>query len=148
MCGFPKTESPSYTNQIGILKNKKKFIVVVDKDTIALTDKGLAEAEMVPPAMNNQEALTKCKEQIKMGKGKLVFDLLSDGKTYSRAEIGKAIGSDHTNRSFINILGPLKTLEFIEYTTKDGEKACRMLDEVFPFGRPDEAESKSSDNEE
>ena len=139
MCGDPK-ESRSYTNQIGILKNEKGFIVVVDKETIHLTDKGLEHAELVPPAANNEEALSKCREKLKMGKGKKVFDLLSDGKTYTYAEIGNAIQNDHTQRSFTNIMGPLKTAEFIEYTKKNGEKACRMLDDVFPFGRPNAEE--------
>lgn len=136
MCGFPKAESRSYTNQIGLLKNKKGFLVVIDKETICLTDKGLENADMDAPAMTNEESWTTSKEKLKMKKGKMVFDLLTDGKTYTRKEIGEAIGSDHTNRSFNNILGPLKTLGYIEYLEKDGEKACRMLEDMFPFGAP------------
>ena len=137
LCGFPKDESRSYKNALTILDKKKGYIVRVDKETLYITEKGLPEADMEAPAGNNEEALEKAKEKIKMGKGKKVFELLSDGKTYTRAEIGEAIGSDHTARSFANILGPLKTLGYIEYTEKDGEKACRMLDDMFPFGRPE-----------
>ena len=140
MCGFAKKETGSYTNQIGILKNKKKYIVV-DKDSIYLTEEGLKHAEQEAPVADNCEALEKAMGKIKMGKGKLVFKLLSDGKTYTRQEIGAEIGNDHTKPSFTNILGPLKSLGYIEYVEKDGEKACRMMDDMFPFGRPNGAET-------
>lgn len=136
LCGFPKNESRSYANQIGILKKQKEWIIVVDAETIALTKEGLKHAEDEPPAVDNNDNLEKAKEKIKMSKGKKVFELLSDGKTYTRAEVGKAIGSDHTIRSFNNILGPLKTLGYIEYVEKNGEKACVMTEDMFPFGRP------------
>lgn len=136
LCGNAKGKSRSYTNQIGILKNNKKFIIVVDKATMHLTEAGLKNAEQVLPAADNQAALDQAKDKIKMGKGKKVFEYLSDGETRTYAEIGKTIGNDHTNRSFQNIIGPLKSLGYIEYTEKDGQKACRMLDEMFPFGRP------------
>jgi hypothetical protein len=138
LCGQAKSESRSYVNQIGILKNKKGFIVVVDADTIYLTEKGLKNAEAVPPEANNEDALEAAKAKIKMGKGKKAFAFLSDGETRSYSEIGTAIGNDPAQRSFQNIIGPLKTLGYIEYTEKDGEKACRMVDEMFPFGRPNE----------
>jgi len=136
LCGFPKKESRSYTNQIGILKNNKEWIIVVDAETIALTQEGLKHAHAEPPAVDNNESLEKAKEKLKMGKGKRVFELLSDGKVYTREEIGKAVGSDHTNRSFNNILGPLKSVGYIDYVEKNGEKACVMTDDMFPFGRP------------
>jgi hypothetical protein len=147
MCGFGKEESRSYKNQITILKKKKEFIVLVDDDTMHLTEKGLNEADPEAPAATNDECLEAAKSKIKMAKGKKVIDLLSDGKTYTRAEIGEAIGSDHTQRSFSNILGPLKTLGFIDYVEKNGEKACVMTDDMFPFGRPADGEEEEENEE-
>ncbi|KAL3914702.1 MAG: hypothetical protein SGARI_008354 [Bacillariaceae sp.] len=134
LCGHVKTVPRSFTNQMGILKKKKQWIVV-DGDDIALTEEGLKHAETTPPPANNEETWNQAKDKIKMGQGKKVFDFLCDGETRTYKEIGEKIGRDHEVRSFQNILGPLKTLGYIEYVTKDGEKACRMLDEVFPFGQ-------------
>lgn len=43
--GQVKNESRSYVNQVGILKNNKKYIVVIDKDAMHLTNEGLNYAE-------------------------------------------------------------------------------------------------------
>ena len=135
LCGF-SAETKSYVNSLGLLKNKKKYIVF-DKETITITELGLVHAEPIAQAKSNQELLDTAKEKVK-GKGKLVLDVLFDGKTHSRVAVGEAIDADPTKKSFMNIFGPLKKLEFIEYVKDEaGEPGFRMTDCLFEIeGRP------------
>ncbi|CAB9525348.1 expressed unknown protein [Seminavis robusta] len=144
MCGFNK-ETKSYGNCLGNLKNKKKFIAY-DKETIELLPAGEENAEPEAELGSNAEVLEACKAKVTGGKPKQVLDILSDGRTYSRAKIGEMIGSDHTKKSFINILSPLKKPGYIEYVKDENdEPALRMHDDMFPFGgRPG---SSSSDED-
>lgn len=149
LCGFPKQESRSYLNQISILKKKKNFIVLDGKDFIGLTEEGLQNAEQVAPVTSNRESLDAAKAKIESAKGKRIFEIAEDGQTHTYAEIGRLIQSDHTKRSFLNLLGPLKNKHTcIEYvTTETGEKAIRMVDDMFPFGRPGEEAPVGSETE-
>ena len=135
-CGFP-TETKGYVNALGQLKNKKKFIVY-DKETIYITDLGLQHAEPIAQAESNQDLLNNAKEQVKSKQSKRILDVLFDGCTHSRAAVGTAIDVDHTKKSFMNLVGPLKRLEFIEYVTDEhGEAAFHMTDNLFEVeGRP------------
>jgi hypothetical protein len=133
LCGYSK-ETKAYGNCLGNLKNKKKYIEY-DKDTITLTDLGEENAEPEEELGSNREVLEKAKEKVKGAQGKKILDALSDGRILSRDKIGEIIGSDHTKKSFINILSPLKKLDFIEYIKdENGDAALRMTDEMFPFG--------------
>ena len=133
LCGVPK-ETKSYANSITVLK--KKGFAIVDKETITVTEFGMKHADAVEPTESNKDSLEMAKKQLKLNKCKQILDLLSDGKTYTRVEIGAEIGADPTTKSFLNLLSPLKTPGYIDYVKKDGEKAIVMQDWMFPAGRP------------
>ena len=100
-----------------------------------MTDLGEEHAEPEAELGSNKEILEKAKEKVKSNKSKKILDILFDGCTYSRAKIGKMIDADHTKKSFINLLSPLKKEFYIEYVTdEDGNQALRMHDDMFPFG--------------
>jgi hypothetical protein len=137
MCGFPK-ETKSYDNSLRLLRKTKGYIVV-DKETITLTELGLEHAEPTEPTESNSDILAQAKDKIKSKKSKQILDILADGRTHTRKEVGSIIDADPTKKSFVNLLSPLKTLNYIDYLQDDGgEQALRMEDSMFPFGRPGE----------
>jgi len=78
------------------------------------------------------------KKQLK-GKSRLIYEILTDGRVHTRASIAERIGHDHTLASYKNMISPLKSLGFAEYVAMNGERALRMLDSEFVYGRPSQS---------
>lgn len=136
ICDLTKETDESYGNSPTLLKNKKKYIIV-EKDTIEVTELVSANAEEVEQNGNNAQSLEQAKAKIESSKSKRIMDILSDGRIHTCAEIGAIIDADPTKKTFVNLLSPLKELEYVEYVKNEkGEAALRMTDWMFPFGRP------------
>lgn len=134
MCGYPKENGKGYTNALGMLKNQKKY-VVVEKQTLAFTDLGREHAHPVATATSNEEQWEIAKDQIKSAKGKMIIDILSDGRAHSKQDIADALGVDVTSKGFTNLVSSLKGGDFIEYCDDahgNKNKAIRMSKWLFP----------------
>uniref|UniRef100_A0A7S3P8P0 Uncharacterized protein n=1 Tax=Amphora coffeiformis TaxID=265554 RepID=A0A7S3P8P0_9STRA len=136
LCGFPK-ETKSYTNCLGQLKKEDGGLIIVDKDYIILTDKGMDKANPEAPLGNNKEALQKALTKFKSSKQKQVLEILSDGRVHTHQKIAELIDADHKKKSFGNLLGPFKTAGYaVAVKMNSGEKALEGTEELFPFGKP------------
>lgn len=137
MCGLTK-ETKAFTNSLGILKNKKMYLVY-DKDTITINEEGLRHGDGGAELGSNQDLLVAAQGNVKGNKSKELLAYLFDGRTKTRADVAAHIGSDPTSKGFTNLLGPLRKLNYVEYVQEGGKPALRMTDDIFTFeGRPDE----------
>lgn len=113
-----------------LLNMKKDGLIEYTTTTVRLTQAGLDELgdAAIIPATNEgiQDAL---KDTIKQKKSKEIFDILTDGKAYSKAEIAKKLGVEE-NKSFGTYLSALSKVS----EKVDGK--IRLKDEAFPIGRP------------
>lgn len=126
--GSPK----SFANTIATLK-KKENLVMYDKDSIWLTEEGknyVGEEAFAAP-QSNDEMQDRVRETLKGGKPKKIFDFLLDGEWHTRDEIAEHLGDDPTKKGFKNSIGSLS-----KHVEKK-EKSCRLLDYLFPAGRPE-----------
>ena len=132
----------SYKTMCGILRRKK--LIQYDKDTIWLEEAGLKKVgpELANTPKTNTEFHDKLKEQLKMKKGREIFDFLLDGQVHSFTEIAHAVGVDPGNASLKTYL----TTSITKYTDKtkgpNGEKMFALNDSCFPF----EPRPTSNDN--
>ena len=80
---------------------------------------------------NNDEAQNMLKETLSVGKSKKMFDILTDGAAYTRAEIAEKVGMDPSKKTFQT---------YISYLSKIVEKVdrgkIRLIETAFPCGRP------------
>lgn len=111
---------------------KTQLIEYVDSGQMKLTQQGLELAgDAAKPPENNDAAQEMLKEKLAVSKSKEMFDVLADGRAYSRAEIASAVGMDVNAKTF-------KT--YISYLSKLVEKVdggkIRLMDIAFPCGRP------------
>ncbi|CAB9518891.1 expressed unknown protein [Seminavis robusta] len=129
MAGIP--DKKTFDTYCGTMKNKKGLIVY-DKETIELTEKGREEVgpAALEVAATNDAMHDKIKEQLKNKRSREIFEILADGRAWSKDELADKMGIEN-NKSFGTYLSALS-----KYTekTKDGKYALK--DEVFPFGRP------------
>lgn len=115
----------------------KKGLVESSNGNLCLTDKGREAAGNVEGAESmptcNEEVHESIKEKLKGKKVKLIFDILSDGATHTKASIMER--ADVTNpKTFAPLLSrELKKPGYIDYPSKD---CVRLVDSCFPFGRP------------
>ena len=122
----------SFANTIANMKIKEK-LVAYDKDAIWLTEKGrgyVGEEALAPPE-NNEAMHDMLKDTLKGKKPKEIFDLLSNGEWWTRAEIADELGDDESKKGFKNAASTLSKL-----VEKKGGKS-RLLDMCFPCGRPE-----------
>uniref|UniRef100_A0A7S2VEL8 Uncharacterized protein n=1 Tax=Entomoneis paludosa TaxID=265537 RepID=A0A7S2VEL8_9STRA len=122
----------------GILKNKKGWIQYDSKTTMSLTEAGREEVErhfgpdeLKVVTASNDMYHDKIKEGLKSAKSREIFDLLKDGKAYTKEEMANALGLE-INKSFGTYLSGLS-----RFTEKmAGGQKYRLSDDVFPCGRP------------
>jgi hypothetical protein len=117
-----------------LLNMKKNGLVTYDTSTVRLTEKGLEEVgpEAVAVPTDNTAMQDKLKEQIKQKKSREIFDILTDGKAYNRAELA-AMMKLEDNKSFGTYVSALsKVIE------REAGK-IRLKDIAFPCGRPSNA---------
>jgi hypothetical protein len=148
-CGFAKAESKSYCNALGILKSKSMQITY-DKETITILDKGFAAADLDAPIGTNDDAIAAAKAKAKF-KGKKhgeIIDIVADGQVHTRAEIANRIGTDMAKKSFMNLLGPIKTNDYITYVkTAQGEPAIQATESLLPFSSMDDNGTGNGDDD-
>jgi hypothetical protein len=136
-CGFAKAESKSYCNALGILKSKSMQIAY-DKETITILDKGFAAADLDAPIGTNDDAIAAAKAKFKGKKQGEIIDIVADGQVHTRAELANRIGTDMAKKSFMNLLGPIKTNDYITYlNTAQGEPAVQATETLLPFSSMD-----------
>lgn len=111
---------------------KKKGWIEQVGNCLKLTEKGMEEVgdNAVAIPQTNDDMQAKLKEQIKQKKAYLIFDLLADGKAYTRAEIADKLGWKQ-NKTFATYMSNLSKL----VDKVDGKKV-QLKDDAFPFGRP------------
>lgn len=97
---------------------------------LKLTKKGLEEVgpEAVARPKNNDAAQEKLKAQIKNKKAHEIFDILVDGRAYSRDELAKKLGVEK-NKTFSTYVSYLSKV-----VDKEGNK-LKLKDVAFPCGR-------------
>ena len=114
-----------------LLNMKNKGLVTYTKDTVRLTEKGWEEVG--PEAANvpktNDAMQDKLKENIKQKKAREIFDILTDGKAYSRKELAAKMDMED-NKSFGTYVSALSKV-----TERENGK-IRLMDVAFPVGRP------------
>ena len=129
LAGIP--DKKIFDTVCGTMKSKDKWISY-DKDTIELTEKGRdqvgEEALQVPT--NNDALHDKIKEQLKSKRSREIFDILADGRAYSKEEIAKRMGVE-LNKSFGTYLSGLSN-----HTERVEGGKYRLKDDVFLVGRP------------
>jgi hypothetical protein len=115
-----------------ILNMKNKGLVVYDTNTITLTDKGRDQVgpEALEVPQNNDAMQEKLKEDIKSKRSRDIFDLLVDGKAFSRGELADMLKMEN-NKSFGTYVSSLSKVS----ERVDGGK-IRLKDIAFPVGRP------------
>ena len=111
---------------------KNKGLVSYDTHTITLTDQGREQVgpEALEVPQNNDAMQKKLKEDIKSKRSREIFDLLIDGKAYSRGELADMLKMEN-NKSFGTYVSSLSKLT----ERIDGGK-IRLKDIAFPVGRP------------
>lgn len=146
-CGFAKAESKSYCNALGTLKSKSMQITY-DKESITILDKGFAAADPDAPIGTNDDAIAAAKGKFKGKKQGEIIDIVADGKVHTRAEIANRIGTDMAKKSFMNLLGPIKTNDYIKYVkTTQGEPAVQATEALLPFSSMDDNGAGGGDDD-
>jgi len=114
-----------------LLNMKNEGLVEYSATAVWLTKKGIeqaGDAAIVP--QTNAEAQEKLKKMIKQKRSREMFDLMTDGQAYSRAELASGIGMEQT-KSFGTYVSALS-----KHTTKDEGGKMSLIDAAFPEGRP------------
>jgi predicted helicase len=146
-CGCGKAESKSYCNALGLLKTKQKHITY-DKEFITILDTGFAAADPEAPIGTNDDAIAAAKAKFKAKKQHEIIDICADGQVHTRAEIAERIETDMTKKSFMNLLGPLKTKDYITYVkTAQGEPAVQATEDLLPFSSIHVSSDEEEDEE-
>ena len=112
---------------------KKELIEYPDKDTIRLTAKGKAQADLADaPAADNESVQADLKKQfLGGGKAAQMFDILVDGRVHDRLAVASTVGI--TNKATLAVtLSNMKKNGIIEYD----RTTVQLTDKCFPFGRP------------
>jgi hypothetical protein len=123
---------------------KKTGAVDYDSNTVWLTEKGkkMLPADAFRKPQTNDKMLKKLKEQVDGTKPKEIFDVLTDGKAYTRQELADKLQVQNNN-SFGTYISKLsKVAERV-----DGKKKIRLPDVAFPCGRPCDRQKGEKDCE-
>lgn len=125
------TSKGSFNTTIANIKKKKNH-VDYDRDSIWLTEEGReyigTDALAVP--QDNSGIQEKMREEMIKGiKPRQMFDVMTDGLWYSRAELAAAMNIPN-NASFKTYMSSLSKV-----VERDNGK-IRLLDMAFPCGRP------------
>ena len=116
---------------------KKKGLIEQIGSCLKLTEKGVEaiggeDAIAAATHESNEDAQDILKEQVKGGtKARAIFDLLTNGNAYTRAEIAEKLGYDQ-NKTFQTYMSYLSKL----VDKVDGNNKVRLKDIAFPCGRP------------
>lgn len=119
-----------------ILNMKNKDLVQYDATTLWLTTRGVETVghRAVAPPVDNVAMLEKLKDGVKGKKPRDIFDILTDGRSHTRAELAVTMGLPG-NKSFGTYVSALSKV-----VERDGKK-IRLPDLAFPCGRPCDKEA-------
>lgn len=130
--GNNKTNA-GYVKNVGILK-KHGLIAKVGKDSIELTDLGMAFVEDSDPS---NISLVKFHDNIKAlltKKGAAIFDTIKDRKVHDKIEVAKRLGYDLNELSgYDKDLSKMATLGFL----RKNKMEIQLTDVCFPFNLSD-----------
>lgn len=126
--GLAGMDKKVFDTVCGTMKKKDQW-VVYDKDTIELTEEGREQVdpEKMKKAATNDELHERNKEQLKHKKSREIYDIMKDGRYYSKEGLAEAIGLEN-NKSFGTYLSGLSKLS----EKKDGK--YRLKDDCFLCG--------------
>lgn len=114
-----------------LLNMKKKGLVTYDSKTASLTDAGVdqigPEATSVPQSNDAMQA--KLRELIKQKKSREIFDIMLDGRFYSRSELAEKMCTED-NKSFGTYVSALSKI----VDRENGKIGLKGM--AFPCGRP------------
>lgn len=112
---------------------KKNGWIEVTAETVVLTSEGMDRAnpgDLEVPS-SNAEHHEKIKTQRKLTpKAIAVFDMLVDGRVYSKQDVANAIFDGKMNSTFRNTLADLSKHKIIE---RPDSSSLRLTDKMFPF---------------
>ena len=118
---------------------KKQGLITQVGTCLELTDKGMDkvgdDVSLAVP-QTNEDIQSKLKAQIQQKRAHLIFDVLTDGRAYTRAEIAEKLGWEQ-NKTFQTYMSYLSKL----VDKVDGK--VQLKDEAFPFGRPCDSEEQA-----
>lgn len=113
---------------------KKQGLIEYDNKGMKLTEKGLEEVgpDAAAPPQNNDAAQEMLKDTLKGRPKKTfeMFDVLTDGRAYSRADIAEKVNMDENAKTFKTYISYLSKI-----VEKEGDK-IKLKDTAFPWGRP------------
>lgn len=127
------TNLRSFNTTLLNIKKKKGFIQY-DKDSVWLTEEGreyLGEDALAAPADNTAMQAKIRAELIKGQKPRQIYDLLLNGEWWTKDEIAEGMGIPN-NKSLGTYISSLSKV------VERDSASIRLLDMVFPFGRPGE----------
>mmetsp|Transcript_11010 Transcript_11010/g.20962 ORF Transcript_11010/g.20962 Transcript_11010/m.20962 type:complete len:172 (-) Transcript_11010:91-606(-) len=138
-CGYTDKKSTGFV--VALSNLKKKFqCLVYDANSITLTDLGQSMAEPVEniSISTNRDHMANIRASLKGNKGKMVFDVLSDGKIHTRDSVAMAVGYKNAKCTGFSVaMSQLVSSGFMEYCENEkGVPSLLLTDAVFPFGRP------------
>lgn len=104
-----------------------------NKDTLSLTEAGLAAAPEVVPPQSLAEVHDRMKSLLEP-KARELFTALEDGKAHTRSEMMKGCGYKHEKSTgWQKCLSQLRALDLADYTDgPDGTKGIRLTSIAFP----------------
>ncbi|KAL3912768.1 MAG: hypothetical protein SGILL_006754 [Bacillariaceae sp.] len=139
MCSV--TNHHTFDTTLSAMKKSGLIEYESGKGVLKLTGAGLEKVgpDAVAPVADNTAAQDALKNNLKQGgnKTKAMFQILTDGRAYSRAEIAEQMGMDETAKTFKTYISYLSKL-----VEKDEDGKTRLIDDAFPFGRPCDNEDK------
>lgn len=140
LSGYKGMNNPGFKKATGNLK--KAGLLAYGRNTIRLTDTGLAKAGKVSPPKTNAATHQRLKALLNSRIAEKLFDSMSDGRLYRRAEVAAACGYDtEESSSFVKFLGNLSSLGIVEYPkdpNDSSKRLVRLTDIAFPLGRGSE----------
>ena len=98
--GLTGMDKKVFDTVCGTMKKNEKW-VIYNKDTIELTKEGKQQVdpEKLKKATTNDDLHERNKEQLKHKKSREIYDIMTDGRWYSKKELAEAIGVE-ANKSF------------------------------------------------
>ena len=116
-------------------KLKMDGLILYTKDMIQLTDEGRSQADCSTVPRDNRSFHDHLKDKFLTGASELLFEAMTDGRTYDCEFIGELLDDGTDNTTVKEGLATLAELGLIDYPRN--ASTVRLTNLCFPFGRPE-----------